>query len=62
MAQRIYREQPQYVKDKISQSMKAYHAQKSEMDKVRTRSRQANSMRQYWSQIPKIDDSSDNQF
>ncbi len=61
MAQRIYREQPQYVKDKISQSMKAYHAQKSEMDKMETRTKQSNSMRQYWQSIPKYDDS-DSQF
>ena len=62
MAQRTYREQPQYVKDKISQSMKAYHRQKSVMDKVKTRSRQAVSMRKYWSHIPYYDDSSNSQF
>ena len=62
MAQRVYREQPQAVKDKISQSMKAYHAQKSEREKQNTRNRQANSMRQYWAQIPKYDDGSNNLF
>ena len=62
MAQRIFREQPQYVKDKISQSMKAYHAQKSEREKMKTRSRQAVSMRHYWQNIPTYDNSSDNQI
>lgn len=62
MAQRIYREQPQYVKDKISQSMKTYHAQKSEREKQNTRNRQAASMRQYWAQIPKYKDAPNNLF
>ena len=62
MAQRFYREQPQSVKDKISQSMKAYHAQKSERDKVETRSKQAASMRQYWSHIPHYEGSSNGLF
>lgn len=49
---RIYREQPQTVKDKISQSMKQYHANKSENDKQKTKIKQAASMRKYWGQIP----------
>lgn len=56
MAQRVYRELTQATKDKISQSMRAYHAQKSEWDKQETRNRQAASMRHYWQQIPSYDE------
>ena len=62
MAQRVYREQPQYVKDKIAASMRQYHAQKSERDKQKTRNLQAASMREYWAQIPKFEDDSNNMF
>ncbi len=62
MSQRIYREQPQAVKDKISQSMKTYHANKSEQAKETTRNRQACSMRAYWQQVPHYENNSYNQY
>lgn len=49
---RIYRELDDEVKQKISASMKAYHASQSEASKQKVRNAQANSMRQYWATIP----------
>lgn len=49
---RIYRELDDDVKQKISASMKAYHASQSEASKQKVRNAQANSMRQYWAKIP----------
>lgn len=53
MATRTYRELPQEVKDKISQSMKQYHSTVSTNKMAATRNKQAASMRHYWSTIPK---------
>lgn len=53
MAQRMYRELPDEVKQKISQSLKDYHAHKSETQKQHTNNRIAYSLRQYWASIPK---------
>jgi len=52
MAQRMYRELPDEVKQKISQSLKDYHAHKSETQKQHTNNRIAYSLRQYWASIP----------
>ena len=51
MPHRITREQPQWVKDKISESMRKYHSNKTEKDKQNTRFRQSKSMREYWASI-----------
>ena len=48
---RIYRELPDEVKQKISASLKAYHASQSEANKQKTRNAQAASMRQYWQTV-----------
>ena len=49
---RIYRELPDEVKQKISASLKAYHASQSEASKRKIRDSQAASMRLYWQKIP----------
>lgn len=49
---RLYRELPDEVKQKISASLKAYHASQSEACKQKIRNAQAASMRQYWQTIP----------
>lgn len=52
MAQRMYRELDDSVKQKISQSLKDYHARKSDTTKQKTNNAIANSLRQYWATIP----------
>ena len=49
---RIYRELPDEVKQKISASLKAYHASQSAAQKRHTNDKIANSLRQYWQSIP----------
>lgn len=49
---RIYRELDDEVKQKISASMKAYHASQSEASKQKVRNKQAASARAYWATIP----------
>jgi len=49
---RLYRELPDEVKQKISASLKAYHASQSEACKQKIRNAQSASMRQYWQAIP----------
>lgn len=41
-----------YTKQQISNSMKKYHARKSEQAKIATRTKQSMSMKNYWSTIP----------
>ena len=41
-----------YIKQQISNSMKKYHARKSEQAKIATRTKQSMSMKNYWSTIP----------
>jgi hypothetical protein len=40
-----------YTKQQISNSMKKYHARKSEQAKIATRTKQSMSMKNYWSTI-----------
>lgn len=44
-----------YTKQQISNSMKKYHARKSEQAKIATRTKQSMSMKNYWSTIPNGD-------
>lgn len=41
-----------YTKQQISNSMKKYHASKSEQEKKITRERQSQQMKAYWATIP----------
>ena len=41
-----------YIKQQISNSMKKYHARKSEQAKIATRTKQSMSMKNYWCTIP----------
>lgn len=41
-----------YTKQQISNSMRKYHARKSEQAKIATRTKQSMSMKNYWSTIP----------
>lgn len=52
MAQRIYRETPQEVRKKQSESMVAFHANRSIDDKMASAAKQSQSMKQYWAGIP----------
>jgi len=45
-----------YTKQQISNSMKKYHASKSERAKQITRERQSQKMKAYWATIPSGDD------
>ena len=45
-----------YTKQQISNSLKKYHARKSEQAKLATRKRQSASMKSYWETIPQGED------
>lgn len=47
------RTQPDVVKQKISQSMKAVHAHRSEQEKEAIRQKQSQTMKKLWSEVPK---------
>jgi hypothetical protein len=51
MAQRIYRDTPQEVRKKQSDSMKAFHANRTIDDKRATAEKQSMSMKRYWAGI-----------
>ncbi len=46
---RIYQPLSDAHKEKISQSMQAYHNRKSTSDAMRTRKKQSDAMSEYWS-------------
>ena len=46
--------QPDAVKQKISQSMKAVHAHRSEQEKEAIRQKQSQSMKAIWAEVPKV--------
>jgi hypothetical protein len=50
---RTSREVSTSTRQKISQSLKKAHAQKTEQEKQQTRERQSASMRAYWETIPR---------
>ena len=52
MAQRIYRETPKDVRKKQSDSMKAFHANRTIDDKRASAEKQSMSMKRYWAGIP----------
>lgn len=54
----LSRKQTDATKAKISQTMKQVHAQKTETEKMLTRAKQSETMRQRWAEIPKttVDD------
>lgn len=47
------RTQPDNVKQKISQSMKAVHAHRSPEEKARISQKQSQTMKKIWSEVPK---------
>ena len=49
---RIYRELPDNTKQKISTSMKQYHANKTAAQEQTTSQRQSEAMKRYWATIP----------
>lgn len=49
---RIYRELPDNTKQKISTSMKQYHANKTAAQEQTTSKRQSEAMKRYWATIP----------
>lgn len=49
----LRRKQSDSTKAKISQKMKEMHAQKTETEKMMTRARQSEAMKQRWAEVPK---------
>ena len=52
MAQRFYRELSDETKQKISNSMKAYHKNNDAVKKQQASQKQSRSMQDYWRRIP----------
>lgn len=49
----LSRKQTDATKAKISQKMKQVHAQKTETEKMMTRAKQSETMKQRWAEVPK---------
>lgn len=56
--ERTVRNLDDQTKQKISNTMKLKHQQRSESEKRQTAAKQSESMKSYWRRIPKIDDAS----
>ena len=52
MAQRIYRELSQEVKDKISTGMRKHHQQMGYDEKKKMNRQKSDSLKRYWESIP----------